>query len=314
MNRHLLLCLLVGFLVYMSGCATSSFPRTPLEQNDYARPATSGEISDFLKHLIGDSPLARVGVLGRSVRDRPIDALFLSQDPDAFAAGVASPHRLTLLLVGAQHGNESAGADALLLVARELLLGRLRHLLQKIDVIIVPNANPDGREAHRYTNSQGVNLNDDFTLLLQPESRALNDALLCWRPEAVLDLHEFPALKKKPIGQEEYLIDFDAQMEVANNPNVDPEILAISHQRLLPEWVDSMRARGLPAGHYIGAVTRIDQPVTHGRLGLRNLRNKAGFLGAFSFLIENRIDASQGGYSAPDHLRVVSLNCLDELV
>lgn len=73
-------------------------------------------------------------------------------------------------------------------------------------------------------------------------------------------------------------------MEVANNPNVDPEILALGRYHLLPEWIERVQARGLSAQHYIGAITRIAQPLTHGRLWLRNLRNKAGFRGAFSFL------------------------------
>jgi zinc carboxypeptidase len=300
MNRHLQLRLLIGLLAWITAPPAVSFPKNPLEQNGYTRLATSGEISDFLKQLIAHSPLVRGRVLGRSVLGRPIDALFLAQDPDSLAEGLVSPHRLTLLLVGAQHGSERAGADALLLVARDLLVGPLRPLLQGIEVIIVPNANPDGREADRYTNIQGVNLNDDFTLVSQPESRALNDALLRWRPEVVLDVHESPVLKKSPIGREGYLIDFEAQMEVANNPNVDPEILALSRHCLLPQWVDRMRAHGLPARHYIGAITRIAQPISHGRLWLRNLRNKAGFFGAFSFLIENRIDAPQGRHPDSD--------------
>ena len=54
------------------------------------------------------------------------------------------------------------------------------------------------------------------------------------------------------------------------------------------------RGRGLDAREYVGEITDIEQPITHGGLSLKNLRNRAAMEGAFSLLLENRLDPSIG--------------------
>jgi hypothetical protein len=213
-----------------------------------------------------------------------------------------SSQRLTVLILGSQHGTEPSGAEAILLIAREFLTGFLHPLLRDTDIILVPNANPDGREAHRRGNGNGVNLNTDFIRLSQPESRALNDALFHWQPEVALDIHESALLKKKSLGRQGYLTDFEAQFEVANNPNINRAIQALSFN-LLSELIARIEARGLPAQRYIGEITSITQPITNGGLSLRNFRNKAGLTGAFSFLLENRLDPAIGTYPTPRNIK-----------
>jgi hypothetical protein len=211
--------------------------------------------------------------------------------------------KLTLLLVGSQHGTESSGAEALLLVARDILEGKLAPYLEDMNLVFIPNSNPDGRDLKRRVNGNGVNLSTNFVDLTEPESKGIINALHRWNPQVLLDVHESAVLKKKSLAKQGYLTDFEAQFEAANNPNLDNRIHDFSFSRLLPDTLGRIQDLGLPAQRYIGEITSIQQPITHGGLSLRNLRNMAGMLGAFSFLLENRLDPSTGTYPTPHNIR-----------
>lgn len=241
--------------------------------------------------------------IATSALGRPVDALLVSSEMHRFKAGRASPDKITLMLVGSQHGTEPSGAEALLLAAREIVEGSLHSYVEDMNFVLIPNGNPDGRDLHRRVNGHGVNLSTNFTILSEPESRGIMEALYTWKPEVVLDVHESAALKKKSLAKQGYLIDFEAQFEGANNPNVDCGIRTFSFDRLLPDLIARVNAHGLHAQRYIGEITDITQPITHGGLSLRNLRNVAGMMGSFSFLLENKLDPSTGTYPTARNIR-----------
>lgn len=268
-----------------AACAPSR--QTPLEAADFRRYSRSEEISDYLAALAARAPgLARKDLLGTSVEGRPLEALVL-----AAPAGEPARPRLQVLLVGSQHGGaEPAGGEALLGIARDLVEGDLRPLLDDLDLVLIPDANPDGRDQHRRSNANRVNINTDFVLLSQPESRALVQALARYAPDAVLDTHESAVLKRESLAREGYLTDFDAQFEIANNPALPEAMQAYAEHTVLPALIARVSANGLPANHYIGEITSTRQPVTHGGLTLRNFRNTAGLRGALSVLVETKLD------------------------
>lgn len=289
--KHALLPI-AGWLLVVTAtpCAAGELvPQTALERSGYRQLTRSREVREFLHQLDHLSPEAAVKVLGQSAGGRPLEALTISRGRHAAAAS-GSGTRLRILLVATQHGTEPSGGEALLSIARALVRGRLRGLLDDTEFIIVPNANPDGRDLRRRVNAAGVNLSTDFLLLSQPESRVLRDLLIRERPEVVLDVHESAILKKRSLGSQGYLTDFEAQFEIANNPNVDGAIRDLSRTRLLPEVIALTSRRGLRAQRYIGEITSLEQPISNGGLSFRNLRNTAGLHGAFSFLLENRLD------------------------
>lgn len=83
--------------------------------------------------------------LGRSVRGRPIDAVALG-DPDA---------RRRLLVIGAIHGDESAG----IAIARDLTADPPPRAGA---IWTIPDLNPDGVAADTRQNARGVDLNRSF--------------------------------------------------------------------------------------------------------------------------------------------------------
>lgn len=261
---------------------------TPLEKNDYTRISNSTEIADWLRALAARHPdHARVDVLGHSVQGREIAVLHL-----AAPRTEADKPRLKVMVTASQHGAaEPAGGEALLVVAREILEGSRKELLEDLELIFVPNANPDGRDLGRRSNANRVNLNVDFVLLTQPENRLLRDALYNLAPDALLDSHESAVLKRQTLAKEGYLTDFDAQFEYSNNPSVPAALRTYALQTFLPAINARVSAGGLPAHRYIGEITSLKQPITHGGLTLRNFRNTAGLSGTLAILVETKLDS-----------------------
>lgn len=303
-KRELIAGVFFLVLLTLAGCIFKpALLLTELEKSNFLQLTSSPEISGFLQELSDRNDVAEKVTIGKSALGSPVEALLVSKEINQFTSGHSSHDKMTVMLIGSQHGMEPSGAEALLVLARDIVAGGLRSYLEDMNFIFIPNSNPDGRNSNRRVNGNGVNLSTNFTILSEPESRTIIDTLYTWKPEVVLDVHESAILKKKTLARQGFLIDFEAQFEAANNPNVDSEIRAFSFEQLLPEIIALVKAQGLSAQRYIGEITNIHQTITHGGLSLRNLRNLAGMMGAFSFLLESRLDPSTGRYPTPRNIR-----------
>ena len=235
--------------------------------------------------------------IGYSVRGAPIRGLLCRREG-------ASP-RPRVMLVGSHHGgSEPAGGEALIEVARALLHGDLREMLDHLDIAIIPNSNPDGRDDDSSRNANSVNLNRDYVLLSQPESRALNAAVQRYRPHVVLDAHESAALKRKSLGRAGYLTEFQAQFDVANNPALAAGMRGYGEEVLLEDLIARVGSSGLHAQRYIREILSLDQALTWGGITIKRFRNKAAALGALSFLLETRLDPKDGHYASFRNIEV----------
>jgi hypothetical protein len=126
-----------------------------------------------------------------------------------------------VIWIGASiHGDEASGADAALALIYHFAADRSersRHVMENAILLIDPMQNPDGR-AHFLTSVQQWNgnvpcldpqsiqhrpawptprgnhyqmdLNRDWFVLSQPETRAIAGTILRWRPQVTIDLHE----------------------------------------------------------------------------------------------------------------------------
>lgn len=176
-----------------AGAVAARFPSPPVR---YAVPAllprrelptSTDELAAWLADAVRRAaPGTRVELLtpGQSQLGLPIQALRFSRGPG----------RPVALLVGQQHGDEPAGAEALLVLARELADGALNPVLDRLDVVLLPRLNMDGAVWASRVSASGMDINRDHLLLRTPEARALA-ALARWqRPVLVIDLHEYSVL------------------------------------------------------------------------------------------------------------------------
>ncbi len=267
---------------------------TPLEAAAFSRYTTSAEIDGWLGSLAAASGgRATVAHLGRSAGGRNLTALLCGCAPGR----VAAPGKLRVLITASLHcASEAAGGEALLAFARDLLLGARQHLLDRFEWVLIPNANPDGRDADSARNAHRVNLNRDFVLLGEPESQAIDAALRTFAPAVVLDAHESAVLKRRTLGAAGYLAAFEAQFDTATTPAIPAALRDFATGTLLPQLIRSTQAADLPAQRYLREIHALDQPITHGDLTARTLRNKAGLRGALALLLETPMAPKAGQY------------------
>jgi len=193
---------------------------------------------DTLAATAGDR--LRLETWGRTVEGRPYRVLVISDpanlarldairsaigelaDPrrttPARAAEIAAHEPISVLFQYSVHGDESAGLEAAMQVAYQMLAGddSVTHtILKNVVLVLNPSANPDGHERFaawynsvavgedlpaafendepwsitgRYTHFR-FDMNRDLVAQSQPETRILMGGLLRWHPQVFVDHH-----------------------------------------------------------------------------------------------------------------------------
>lgn len=137
-------------------------------------------------------------VIGHSAQGRPIVSVRIgSKDPI-----------VSMLVVGAVHGNERAGMR----IARLLIASGAPR---RAEILVVPTLNPDGVAARTRGNAHGVDLNRNFPFdwrplsggeysgpkpLSEPESRAAHRLILRTEPDVTIWFHQPFGLIDRPEG------------------------------------------------------------------------------------------------------------------
>ena len=141
--------------------------------------------------LAGDaahSEWVRVASAGKSVQGRTLWLARLA-DPASRPADT-----VRVLVLCRQHGDEPASTEALLKLIHGVAQGQdpsLRADLARVTLYIVPMTNTDGAQAGTRANGAGADLNRDWGLWTQPETRAMAHLVAALRPDAVIDAHNW---------------------------------------------------------------------------------------------------------------------------
>jgi hypothetical protein len=231
---------------------------------------------------------SQVLAIGRTQRGQDIDALILTRSLGTDAASMLASGRPTVLLIGQQQGDEPAGAEALLVIARELAQGLLQPLLEHINVVIVPRANPDGADANTAATAGGQDLSRDQLLLNSPEAQALARLTRDYRPAAVVDAHEYDPLGRvaEKLGA---IAKADARLQYATAYNL-PEFLT----KAAEEWyrrpaLTALRSQGLGSEWaYSTSDDPTDKKISMAGPLADSSRNVNGLKNSVSLLIESR--------------------------
>jgi hypothetical protein len=254
---------------------------------------TNTELADWLERLAlvptaGGTRL-EMRKLGQSQRGTPILAMVATRAKASTPASLEDSGRPTVLLVGQQHGNEPAGAEALLVVARELAPGGLLEpLLERINVIVVPRANPDGADAGERSTANGLDLNHDHLLLETPEAQALAVLVRDYRPLAVLDLHEH-GVAGRYLQKFNAIQSYDALLEYANTPNTPEFVTRAAREWYHAPMADALRAQKLSTDwYYTTSRDPQDLRVSMGSLDPHSAHNVNGLKNAVSLRVESR--------------------------
>lgn len=266
---------------------------TPGLQAGRTRFTTQAEIHDWLSAQA--SALTRsVGIkaavinLGQSQLGEPLEALVLTRGTGTEPAALIATGRPTVLLIGQQHGDEPAGSEALLVIARELAQGLLQPELERINVVIVPRANPDGANSGQRLTANHLDMNRDRLLLNTPEAQALAKLIRDYQPTVVVDAHEYTVVGRY-LQKFNAIQKFDALFQYATTANL-PEFLT----KAAEEWyrrplLAALKGQGLTSEWYYTTSTDLaDKKVSMGGTQPDTGRNVEGLKNAISLLVETR--------------------------
>ena len=265
---------------------------TPGLSGQRSQFSTSAELSAWLRKIAstanGPTRLS-VANIGLSQRAIPIEALIATRANAPQASSLNSSGRPTVLLVGQQRGDEPASAEALMVIARELAPGGLLEpLLQQINVIVVPRANPDASAANARTAGDGTDLTQDHLQLHTPEAKALALLARDYRPVAVIDLQEHPAAGAY-LQKFAHLQATDTLLHFAGTPNVH-EFIAKADR----EWFSTPIRNALSQAqmssdwYYTTSGNLQDKNIASGTLAPDTLLNASALKNAASYTISSR--------------------------
>ncbi|MBS0506684.1 MAG: succinylglutamate desuccinylase/aspartoacylase family protein [Proteobacteria bacterium] len=252
---------------------------------------TNAELTQWLLQLAGaqrGATRTQLLDLGESQRGTPIHALVLTRANNTDAKALEASRRPTVLLIGQQHGDEPAGGEALLVVARELAQGLLEPMLERINVIVVPRANPDGADAGKRVTANGIDMNRDHLLLQTPEAQALARLVRDYRPIAVIDAHEY-TVAGRYLEKFHALQRYDMLLQHATTANL-PEFMT----KAALEWyrqpmLKALDAQGLTQEWYYTTSKRPDDlRMSMGGTQPDTGRNVNGLKNTVSMLLETR--------------------------
>jgi hypothetical protein len=253
---------------------------------------SNDELRQVLRGLVRDggpnATQVRLLGLGNSQTGAAIEALVYTRLSDPSPATLRAGGRPTVLLVGQQHGDEPAGSEALIVIAQELANGRLAALLDRINVVLLPRANPDGAAEGRRVSASGIDINRDHLLLKTPEAQAQAQLVREFRPAVVIDAHEYTVVGR-------YLQKFgtvqryDALVQYATTANLPEFVTRAAEEWFRRPMLAALRAQGLTAEWYYTTSTDLDdKKISMGGTQPDTGRNVNGLTNAVSVLIETR--------------------------
>ena len=254
---------------------------TPLEKNNFEKLTSYDELTEFVYQLDSLSDILKVEVIGKSVQGRNIYALKFSSSE--FGEDTS---KIKVLIFAQQHGNEQSGKEGALLFASKLIQPILIDHFKRVDLVIIPQMNPDGSEMNTRRNANGMDLNRNHLILTEPEVIALHSLFDNYLFEVTMDVHEYYPYSDDWTDYG-YIKYFDEQVGMTTNPNVSENIRNLSEQYItfLEHY---FKERNFTFHNYIlGGPPEINL-MRYSTYDINDGRQSLGILNSFSFIQEGK--------------------------
>ena len=231
---------------------TTTFEKSGFLETD----SYEGTIS-FAKQLAKQFDEVHYQTIGQTAQGRDIPLLIVDEKGYTNPKKIRRSGKNIILVESCIHPGEPNGKDAMFLLVRNMLNGREhRDLLDDFSFLFLPVLSPDGlanfspynrinqngpKQMGWRVNSQGLNLNRDFTKLDSPELRAFTALFNKWQPDLFFDTHATDG------ADYQYVTTYS----VENFGNYDPSITAWLSEVWEPKIGPAMMRYGMPITRYI---------------------------------------------------------------
>ena len=314
---------LAGLAALCAGLAAAPAAlKTPAEDGRYTQYTQNEAIGRFLSEADALARELSVQVVGRTTdvegfAGREIFLAVLS------AEGAARPQDLnrkkpTLLLTASQHGNEHSAKEAALWLVRDLALGEMKHLLDRLNVLVIPQANPYGNWFDVRRNETGLDMNRDHVKLEAAGVEAIHRVFRAWTPEVTIDVHEKgDGYYKVNIGCvsnaniSRVLQDYSRRTILAEVEAALRKKNVTFHEYLVTEEMGSTGAAGVEASG--GAAPR-EEFTRYSTTDLNDGRNSLGIYETLSFIQEGASRHDLGTLEARTRWQYAGLRAFMETV
>lgn len=239
---------LLGGLLLSAGplaAQQAQLPQTWQEANNFrAGPTPFVPLMDFWYELARISPEVTIKTLTHTLHDREFTLVTIANEPVHTPQDALRSGKTIVLIANSVHGGEVSPKEAAQLVARDLVGGDLRSLLDDVIVLVIPIVNPDGGEVQRRTNEEGFDMNRDYIKLESQEIHALVTQVMNeWTPDIHIDGHHG--------GSAPYTITWQGTL----NPAADAELRAYPYQHIFPRVRAALREHDYDGFDYSGVRT-----------------------------------------------------------
>jgi hypothetical protein len=231
--------------------------RSRPERTNFEETSRLDDITAFLAALAKQSPLVRVQTFGTTEQGRAMPLVTLSNPAVARPSDLPAGRPVVFILANI-HGGEVEGKEAVQVLMRRMTGGDLRHLLDRMVIVIAPIYNADGNEAidvmnrtAQYgpvtgvgsrENAKGLDLNRDYMKLESSEARALVAAFTAWDPHLMIDLHTTNGSYH----------GYHLTQSIPLNLSLSPAILTYHRETMMPEIMKGLEADHKTRVYYYG--------------------------------------------------------------
>lgn len=261
-----------------ASCARSVVEMTPAQKNNYTKLTSNAAMIRFLERADSLHPKLRLEKVSLN------DSLWLPVV--YFEDSLERPGRkISIMLIAQQHGNEPSGMEGMLLLLRDIALGKHNHWLDHARILMIPQCNPYGGDHHLRRNAQGIDLNRDHLTLNAAETRIIQRLFATFDPHFTADFHEYYPYSKswEDFG---YLRNFDIQLGGPTNLNTSDEIRHTFANRLLPFVQKQLNAKGYSFFEYTLGHLPSGERMRRSTTDIDDGRQSFAITGTFSVIVE----------------------------
>lgn len=253
---------------------------TPLERSNFSRPGSYKDLTAYVKWLDEKSEILTVDVIGTSVEHRNIYALHFSKK------GVGKDKsNLKVLFFAQQHGNEQSGKEGMLLLAKKLIQPEFTHLFNHLDLVLIPQVNPDGSEVNQRRNGHNVDLNRNHLIMTEPETQAVHRLFDRFHFEVTMDVHEYSPYSEswENFG---YRKNSDVTLGSCTNINISSTLRSYANEQVLPNILNKLKRNGFSSFLYLPGGPPDISHLRHSTFDINDGRQSLGIQNALSFIQE----------------------------